>query len=66
MDDEQIHLEAHLNISHNMPLSDAQVVRHKVETLLKNKFGINHITLQIEYKGCEDNDELISRGGETT
>ena len=65
MDDEQIHLEAHLNISHNMPLSDAQAVRHKVETLLKNKFGIRHITLQIEYKGCEDNDELISRGGKT-
>lgn len=65
MDDEQIHLEAHLNISHNIPLSDAQAVRHKVETLLKNKFGIRHITLQIEYKGCEDNDELISRGGKT-
>jgi len=64
MDDEQIHLEAHLNISHNMPLSDAQAVRHNVETLLKNKFGIRHITLQIEYKGCEDDDELISRGGE--
>lgn len=66
MDDEQIHLEAHLNISHNIPLSDAQAVRHKVETLLKNKFGISHITLQIEYKGCENNDELISRGGEIT
>ncbi len=59
MDDEQIHLEAHLNISQDLSLSEAQIVRHSVETVLKDKFGISHITLQIEYQGCEDNDELI-------
>ncbi|MGI6521372.1 MAG: cation diffusion facilitator family transporter [Fermentimonas sp.] len=61
MDDEQVHLEAHLNISRDMPLSEAQTVRHNVETLLKDKFNIGHVTLQIEYKGCEDNDGLIFR-----
>ncbi|OQB31610.1 MAG: hypothetical protein BWY08_00400 [Bacteroidetes bacterium ADurb.Bin174] len=45
---------------------DLQKIQQSVETLLKTKFGISHITLQIEYKGCEDNDELISGGGETT
>ncbi|MGI6572596.1 MAG: cation diffusion facilitator family transporter [Fermentimonas sp.] len=55
MDDEHVHLEAHLNISRDMPLSEAQVIRQNVETLLRDKFGINHITLQIEYRGCEDN-----------
>lgn len=59
MDDEHIHLEAHLNISQNLLLSEAQTIRHNVETVLKDKFGINHITLQIEYKGCENNNELI-------
>jgi cobalt-zinc-cadmium efflux system protein len=59
MDDEHIHLEAHLNISQDLSLSKAQTVRHDVETLLKDKFGISHITLQIEYKGCKDNDYLI-------
>lgn len=59
MDDEHIHLEAHLNISQDLSLSKAQTVRHDVETLLKDKFGISHITLQIEYKGCKDNDDLI-------
>ncbi|MDI9604405.1 MAG: cation diffusion facilitator family transporter [Bacteroidota bacterium] len=65
MDDEQVHLEAHLNISRDLPLSEAQTVRHDVENLLKDKFGIGHITLQIEYKGCEDNDELIFHRDET-
>lgn len=59
MDDEHIYLEAHLNISQDLSLSKAQTVRHDVETLLKDKFGISHITLQIEYKGCKDNDDLI-------
>ena len=59
MDDEHIHLEAHLNISQDLSLSKAQTVRHDVETLLKDKFGISHITLQIEYKGCKDNNDLI-------
>lgn len=60
LDDEQIHLEAHLNMRQNLLLSEAQVVRYHVEALLKEKFGIDHITFQIEYKGCEDNDKLIA------
>jgi cobalt-zinc-cadmium efflux system protein len=59
MDDEHIHLEAHLNMSQDMSLSEAQSARHNVERILKEKFGISHITLQIEYKGCENNNELI-------
>ena len=57
MDDEQIYLEAHLNISRDMPLSEAQTVRHNVENLLRDAFGINHIILQIEYKEYENNNE---------
>ena len=59
MDDEHIHLEAHLNMSQDMSLSEAQSARHNVERILKEKFGISHITLQIEYKGCKNNNELI-------
>jgi cobalt-zinc-cadmium efflux system protein len=59
IDDEQIHLEAHLNMCKDLSLSETETVRHNVENLLKNKFGISHITLQIEYKGCENNNELI-------
>ena len=61
MNEEQTHLEAHLNMRQDLLLSEAQIVRHDVETLLKEKFGIEHITLQIEYKGCEENNELIFR-----
>ena len=61
MNEEQTHLEAHLNMRQDLLLSEAQIVRHDVETLLKEKFGIEHITLQIEYEGCEENNELIFR-----
>lgn len=59
MDEEHIHLEAHLNMRKDLSLSESQAIRHNVETVLRDQFGISHITLQIEYKGCENNNELI-------
>ena len=56
---EHIHLEAHLNMRKDLSLSESQAIRHNVETVLRDQFGISHITLQIEYKGCENNNELI-------
>ncbi len=47
MDDEYVYLEAHVNMCKDLTLSEAQAVRHNVETILRDKFGINHITLQI-------------------
>ena len=38
--------------------SEAQTVRHNVESILRET-RYKHITLQIEYKGCEENNELI-------
>lgn len=59
MDDKNIHLEAHINLLRDLPLSKAQSIRQEVENILKSEFGISHITLQIEYKGCKGNDNLI-------
>lgn len=61
MDDEHIHLEAHVNICTNMHLSDVQKVRMRIEEILMQEFGIGHITLQLEYKGCDGEDELIHK-----
>ena len=52
MDDEHIHLEAHINLCENLPLSDAQAIGRRIEEMLRTEFGISHITLQLEYEGC--------------
>lgn len=59
MDDEHIHLEAHVNIGADMLVSEVQEVRMRIENMLAGDFHIGHVTLQIEYKGCHGEDALI-------
>lgn len=60
LDDFQIHLEAHLNLKSNIDMVEMMYVREKVENLLREKFGIKHITLQTGYNCCEGNKKLIN------
>lgn len=46
-----IHLEAHININ-DMMISQSDKLRMKVEKLLTDRFGIKHITLQMECNQC--------------
>ncbi len=60
LDDTQVHLEAHVNLKHNIDMEHMMKIREKVEHLLKEHFYINHITLQFGYKCCDGADFLIS------
>jgi cobalt-zinc-cadmium efflux system protein len=51
--DNDIHLEAHINIS-DMKISESDKLRYKIEELLELKFGIHHITLQFECNQCPE------------
>ncbi|MDD2245573.1 MAG: cation diffusion facilitator family transporter [Proteiniphilum sp.] len=66
LDDEHIHLEAHINIKENLPVSEVQAVRLQIEEMMWEKYGISHITLQTEYKGCYGNNELINTATKKT
>ena len=59
LDDKQTHLEAHINLKNNINMADMMQVKGNIENLLKNDFHINHITLQMGYECCTDNNELI-------
>lgn len=52
-----VHLEAHINTS-DMLISESDKLRIKIEKALHNKFGIKHITLQMECNHCPQ-PELI-------
>jgi len=66
LDDEHIHLEAHINIKENLPVSEVQAVRLQIEEMMWEKYGISHITLQTDYKGCYGNNELINTATKKT
>jgi len=52
-----IHLEAHVNID-NMMTVDSDMLRDKIEKELHDKFEIHHATIQFECGKCE-NEKII-------
>ena len=48
-----IHFEAHINVSRDMPVSETCVLVKQVEDALKKYFAITHVTLQIEFNSCK-------------
>ena len=48
-----IHFEAHINVSRDMPVSETCVLVEQVEDALKKHFAITHVTLQIEFNSCK-------------
>lgn len=60
LNDKQIHLEAHLNLSQDFHLSQLHALHQRIERFLLDKYGINHVTLQMEYMRCRGQEQLIS------
>ncbi len=54
LDDKQIHFECHIDLINNLPVSETDIIRKEIEQLLKNKFGIVHVTIQFEYDCCAE------------
>ncbi len=51
--DSQIHFECHADLAKDFYLSEAVSIRNQMEKLLKTKFGVDHVTIQLEYDCCE-------------
>jgi len=47
--DQRVHLEAHVELSRDLKLSQVDEIRQELDRMLKNEFKINHLTLQFEY-----------------
>jgi len=58
LNEEELHLEAHLDCSENIKMSEFNDLLHSLEIVLFDKFGINHINIQPEFKK-EDPKEFI-------
>ncbi len=59
--DQLIHFEAHIDIYDDLHLSQVEKIRFRVEKILKDKFKIDHITLQFEFKTA-DGKSMIHNG----
>lgn len=60
-DEKTIYFEAHVDLE-DMLLSDAEKVYDKLEHLLKEQYGISHVTLQAEVDKCCDKNIFVTSG----
>ncbi|RXR20959.1 cation transporter [Flavobacterium amnicola] len=58
LNEEELHLEAHLDCSEDIKMTEFNDLLHNLEVVLFDKFGINHINIQPEFKK-EDPKEFI-------
>ena len=59
LNDQELHLEAHLDCSEDIKLSDFNNLLHEIESVLLEKFQINHVNIQPEFKKDEESKDFI-------
>lgn len=59
LNEEEIHLEAHMEFYNNISLSEFNTILEKVESVLKMDFGINHVNIQPEYEKDDPKDIIV-------
>lgn len=59
LNEEELHLEAHLDCAEDIKMSEFNDLLHEVEMVLFNKFGINHINIQPEFKKEDPKDFIV-------
>lgn len=58
LNEEEIHLEAHIDFNEDITLSQFDIILHKIEDFLLDKYDINHVNIQPEF-GKDDAKDVI-------
>ncbi|MFD1616204.1 cation diffusion facilitator family transporter [Gelatiniphilus marinus] len=58
LNEDEIHLEAHIDFNKDITLSQFDIILHKIEDFLWDKYGINHVNIQPEF-GKDDAKDVI-------
>ncbi|MFI2741688.1 cation diffusion facilitator family transporter [Zhouia sp. PK063] len=59
LNDEELHLEAHLDFKENITLLQFNSVLEEIEEILHEKFNINHVNIQPEFKKEDPKDYIV-------
>ena len=58
LNEDEIHLEAHIDFNKDITLSEFDTILHDIEDLVFHKYDINHVNIQPEY-GKDDAKDVI-------
>lgn len=59
LNEEELHLEGHLELSNDITISEFDTILLEIEITLKDNFNINHVTLQPEYNKIDPKDIIV-------
>lgn len=59
LNDDELHLEAHLDFKENITIKEFDTILHEIETVLKDEFEINHINIQPEFNKQDSKDVIV-------
>lgn len=59
LNEEELHLEAHLDCEEDLSLSQFNDLLHEIEELLYAKFSINHVNIQPEFQKMDPKDFIV-------
>ena len=59
LNEEEIHLEAHIDFNEDIRLSEFDVILSQIEEHIYHEFGINHVNIQPEFGKCDSKKIIV-------
>ncbi|MFV0565000.1 MAG: cation diffusion facilitator family transporter [Flavobacteriaceae bacterium] len=59
LSDTELHLEAHLDLTKNLSITEFDILLNTIETLMHEHYDINHVTLQPEFNKNDPKDIIV-------
>lgn len=59
LNEEEIHMEAHMDFHKNLTLSEFDAILNDIEDMLYHDFKINHVNIQPEYRKHDDKGVIV-------
>ena len=59
LNDDELHLEAHLDLTEDASISEFNTILNKIEEVLYHDFHINHVTIQPEFNKQDSKDIIV-------
>lgn len=59
LNDDELHLEAHLDLDSDITITQFDAILQQIEQLLHDEFDINHVNIQPEYKKEDPKDIIV-------
>src|SRR5690606_34111819 len=59
LSDNELHLEAHLDLREDLAITQFDALLEDIETILHEQFNINHVTIQPEFNKNDDKGVIV-------